>query len=239
MPHATSNGLCPVSIFIKPSGLDQQARREQAESKPPVKLTGAVAASLTTASSKYAMVMPYLLPMARPQCDFEPITESFIATGIPSEHVFLELPSPIFDLGRRGHELGLHGAVLHGIPRHQWDDFVTFVKSCAFFDQESNDQFVLGVQKLQVIDPMWQSTKAEDPRVKIYAIVVADKRGMVYWEPNKHVSGYVKQYTVATTAAANAGSGITLMDAFTSGDNDPFTKVENVHGLKDLVPPKQ
>jgi len=199
-----------------------------------VKMTGSLANSLSAASKHYALIMPYLVPRLVPNLPFEPLAEACKETGYPTEHRFWTLPETMFELDDIAKQMGLVGNVLHGVPLTEWPTVHNFIKSIAICDSRNGFSATFAIQKLTVVDPFMSSLVSELATATVYTITVARPAGVVCWVPSRSLVGVARTFMPLFTKSIHAESVGTLTDALLDGHSDPLSKVEEVHGLREI-----
>jgi len=195
-------------------------------------VTGAASRSLSEASADYALLMPYLLPLVYPRNTVEPLGECFRATGTPSEHKYILLENEMFEMGRRGEELGLAGNALHLVPKRELPVIVNFIRSMVLFSVEDAVTFSLAIQHLRTYDPL---TKRKQIPIDVYAVVLGTATHVYGWADKYEKLSLATTFVPKAYDKLHAASAVTLVNQLITGDTNPLITAEQIHGPRQIA----
>ena len=219
-----------------PRGVAAIEQRVQDKIRPR-QARGSVAKSLRQAAKRWHLFVPYIFPLVLPETDLDPLTEVLANTEKPSRHIYWDMPRPVFDYGTRGRELGLPEQRLHGVPKSEWPEISSFLKSIVVFHPGYQTSLALRLQTIKMLDPYASLAKqvddVNDLLVEVTAFALESPVASVFLKPLNPADRIHASYYAAMSRSVFDPRLRTFVEAFVLGD-EPTAATEKVHGKAEM-----
>lgn len=215
-----------------PRGVAAIEQRVQDKIRPR-QAKGSIAKSLRQAAKRWQLFVPYIFPLVLSETDLDPLTEVLANTGKPSRHIYWDMPRPVFDYGVRGRELGLPEQRLHAVPKTEWPEISTFLKSMVVFHPGYQTSLALRLQTIKMLDPYASLAKQVDDieqlLVEVTVFALESPVASVFVKPLNSADRIHASYYAAMSRSVFDPRLQTFVEAFILGD-EPTAATERAHG---------